>query len=91
VNMRLLGAAMLAAALGTGALLVAGIPASATTLTHHRAVHTLKSEDTVQIKYIASVDPSPAMSTASHGRGAPSEDVFSRNAEDCNHSLCIGQ
>jgi hypothetical protein len=44
--------------------------------THHRAVYLM-------------VDP-PAVTTTSHGRGAPTEQIFSRNAADCNKALCIG-
>ena len=41
--------------------------------------------------YTARVDaPAPAAATVSHGRGAPTEEIFSRNAEDCNKKLCFG-
>ena len=41
--------------------------------------------------YTALVDyPAPAVATASHGRGAPTDTIFSRNAGDCNKMLCIG-
>jgi len=43
------------------------------------------------VLYTALVDdPAPAVATASHGRSAPTEAVFSRNAQDCNKLLCIG-
>jgi hypothetical protein len=42
-------------------------------------------------KYAALVDyPAPVVATASHGRGVPTEIIFSRNAEDCNKMLCVG-
>ena len=42
-------------------------------------------------EYTALVDdPAPTVATVSHGRGAPTEEIFSRNAGDCNKMLCIG-
>jgi hypothetical protein len=44
-----------------------------------------------QVEYAALVDdPAPAVATVSHGRGAPTDEIFSRNAADCNKMLCIG-
>jgi hypothetical protein len=41
--------------------------------------------------YIALADdPAPAVATVSHGRGAPTDVIFSRNGGDCNKMLCIG-
>ena len=41
-------------------------------------------------EYTALVDdPAPAVYTASHGRGG-AEEIFTRNAGDCNKKLCIG-
>jgi hypothetical protein len=49
---------------------------------------------TVLIEHTAMVVPPVPGYTASHGRSAPTvvEDaVFSRDAGDCNHTLCLGQ
>jgi hypothetical protein len=32
----------------------------------------------------------PAIATVSHGRGAPTAEIFSRNAGDCNKMVCVG-
>jgi hypothetical protein len=43
------------------------------------------------VLYTALVDdPAPAVATVSHGRGAVTEEIFSRNAGDCNKMLCLG-
>jgi hypothetical protein len=62
------------------AALTASVPANAQPVPHHRAVHS---------QFTAKVDP-PAAATASHGRGAPTVEIFSRNAEDCAKSICVG-
>jgi hypothetical protein len=58
-------------------------------VTHHRTVHKVKIVHTVQVEHTATVEP--VVYTVSHGRGAATEDVFSRNPEDCSQRLCIGQ
>jgi hypothetical protein len=64
----------------SAALVMASASAGARPTSHHRTIRT---------EYTALVDP-PAVATVSHGRGAPTEEIFSRNAQDCNKLLCIG-
>ena len=50
--------------------------------THKHKAHT---------EYSALVnDPAPAVAPLAHGRGASPDEIFSRNAADCNKMLCIG-
>jgi hypothetical protein len=67
--------------------LISAYAQNGTNVTHHRTVPTVKIVHTAT----AMVAPTPAAYAASQGRGAPTEDAFSRNPEDCNHALCIGQ
>ena len=41
------------------------------------------------IEYTALVDD-PAVAAVSHDRGAPTVEIFSRNAGDCNKMVCVG-
>jgi len=57
-----------------------------TTPATHRKIRTVRI-----VQATAMAAPAPAVLMASHGREASMEDAFSRNSEDCNHALCIGQ
>jgi len=59
-------------------------------VTKHRTVHSVRIIHTVHIEHSAMVAPAPVVYTGSHGRGAPTEEIFSRNPEDCVRALCIG-
>ena len=63
------------------ALIAASASAGAQTYKHNAHI----------VLYTALVDdPAPAVATASQGRGAVTEQIFTRSAEDCNKMLCLG-
>jgi hypothetical protein len=79
--------------------LAAPVPAAASDhvsrVGHHRALRINQAAFTAQVDLPGQVDPpaqvgAPAYTT-SHGRLAPTSDsIFTRDAEMCNVSLCIG-